>query len=70
MIDSFLLNDIVQMKKPHACGTNAWRIVRVGADIKIRCLQCERIVMMDRADFLRSAKRIIAQAQDGEEDGK
>ena len=54
------------MKKPHACGTNAWCIVRVGADVKIKCLACQRIVMMDRQDFVRAAKKIIARAEDGE----
>ncbi|MDD3400449.1 MAG: DUF951 domain-containing protein [Eubacteriales bacterium] len=66
MIEDFSINDTVQMKKPHACGTNAWRIVRVGADIKIRCLACDRLIMMDRQDFVRAAKKIIARAENGE----
>ncbi len=49
----------MMMKKPHACGFNQWRIIRVGADIKIKCLQCGRIVMMDRADFVRMCKKVL-----------
>ena len=55
------------MKKPHACGANAWTIIRVGADVKIKCRQCGRIVMMDRADFVKMAKRLLP-AEDGQKD--
>lgn len=64
MIDTFSLGDTVQMKKPHACGTNAWTIIRTGADVKIRCICCNRIVMLDRLDFMRAAKKILAHAED------
>lgn len=64
MIDAFSLGDTVQMKKPHACGSNAWEITRVGADIKIRCLSCGRIVMLDRQDFMRSAKKILSHIEE------
>lgn len=59
MIEAFGLGDTVMMKKPHACGANAWEIVRVGADIKIKCLSCGHIVMMDRAEFVKKAKKRI-----------
>lgn len=67
MITEFLLGDGVVMKKPHACGANAWTIIRVGADVKIKCRQCGRIVMMDRADFVKMAKRLLP-AEDGQKD--
>lgn len=44
------------MKKPHACGANDWEIVRTGADVKLRCLGCGRLVMLDRGEFMRRAK--------------
>lgn len=47
------LDDIVQMRKPHACGGNTWRVVRIGADIGIRCLTCNRKVLLARAEFER-----------------
>ena len=53
------LNDIVEMKKPHACGSNEWTIIRVGADVKIKCDSCGRIVMLDRADFVRMGKKVL-----------
>ena len=53
------LGDIVQMRKTHPCGSDRWTIIRVGADIKIRCSLCGRIVMMDRADFVKRMKKIV-----------
>ena len=58
MIDAFSLGDRVILKKPHACGENLWEIVRVGADIKLKCLACGRVVMLDRLEFLRRAKKL------------
>ncbi len=59
MISLFALGDVVQMKKPHACGANEWTIIRVGADVKIKCDSCGRIVMLDRADFVRMGKKVL-----------
>lgn len=53
------LDDDVIMKKPHACGTNLWTITRVGADIKIKCKNCGREIMMDRLEFLKKLKKVI-----------
>ncbi len=59
MKNNYKLNDIVEMKKPHACQTNSWQITRMGVDIKIKCLNCNREVMMDRLEFEKKLKRII-----------
>lgn len=61
MITAFELGDKIVMRKPHACGTNEWTVVRTGADIKIKCSNCGRIVMLDRLDFLKSAKKNLTQ---------
>ena len=63
MIADFNLGDVVLMKKPHACGVNAWTIIRVGADVKIKCNHCGRIVMLDRADFVRMGKKILVKKE-------
>ena len=49
----------VIMKKQHPCGSNEWEIVRVGADIKIKCLKCNRTVLLARIDFNKKIKKII-----------
>ncbi len=59
MKNSFKLGDIVEMKKPHACQTNKWEITRVGVDIKIKCLNCNREIMMDRLEFDKKLKKVI-----------
>ena len=66
MIDTFSLNDRVILKKPHACGENLWEIVRVGADIKLKCAACGRVVMLDRLEFLKRAKKLIPSGKDEE----
>ena len=61
-MDELILGDLVQMRKTHPCGSDQWTVIRVGADIKIRCSGCGRIVMMDRADFVKRMKKVIAHA--------
>ena len=55
----YKLNDIVIMKKQHPCGTNKWQIIRVGTDIKIKCLNCNRSVMIPRIEFNKKIKKIV-----------
>ena len=50
-MDELQLGDLVQMRKTHPCGSDKWTVIRVGADIKIRCSGCGRIVMMDQRGF-------------------
>ena len=56
----YALGNIVQMKKPHPCGENKWRIIRVGMDVKIKCLKCGHIVMLSHEIFIKRLKRIMA----------
>lgn len=59
MQNEYKLNTIVEMKKPHPCGFNNWQIIRIGADIKIKCLQCGRTIMLPRIEFNKKIKKII-----------
>jgi len=59
MDKSFKLNDEVIMKKPHACQTNLWIITRMGVDIKIKCKNCGREIMMDRLEFQKKLKKVL-----------
>ena len=63
MVENFNLGDIVEMKKTHPCGTNNFEIIRIGADIKIKCVGCGRIVMIPRRKFQKDAKKIVAVAE-------
>ncbi len=53
------LNDHVIMKKGHPCGSNEWEIVRLGADIKLKCLNCGRLIFLPRIDFNKKLKKVI-----------
>ena len=56
---NYELGSIVTMKIAHPCGTNEWEIVRLGADIKIKCLNCGRVVMIPRIEFNKKLKKVI-----------
>ncbi len=58
-MEEILLGDVVRMKKPHPCGSDQWTVIRTGADIKIRCTGCGRIVMMDRESFLKRRRQLV-----------
>lgn len=62
MVDeSIALNDVVEMKKCHPCDTRSklFEVVRLGADVKIKCLGCGRVMMLDRDAFNSKVKRIV-----------
>lgn len=63
MINEFNIGDIVELKKQHPCGSYNWEIIRIGADIKIKCSGCGRIVMLPRSDFQKRAKKIISKKE-------
>lgn len=66
MKPEYNLNDDVIMKKPHACGTNLWTITRTGADIKIKCKNCGREIMIDRLEFHKKLKKVIKNEEEKE----
>jgi len=58
----FKLGDIITMKKAHACGENRWEVIRMGADIKVKCLGCGHIVMIPHVEFSKKFKKVLTQA--------
>ena len=65
MLEKYELNDIVEMKKMHPCKKSKyWKIIRLGADIKIKCEGCGAIVMFTRHDFEKKAVRIIEESKE------
>ena len=58
------VGDILEMKKQHPCKkSNQWKIVRMGADIKVKCLGCNAIVMFSRRDFEKRLKKVVEHAE-------
>ncbi len=59
MPDEIRMHDVVEMRKKHPCGSFVWTVTRIGADIKMKCSGCGRVVMLDRAEFLRRRKKVL-----------
>jgi hypothetical protein len=61
MLPDLELNDLLELRKPHPCGENRWKVIRLGADIKIECLGCGRQVMLTRRKLARRVKKNLTQ---------
>ena len=64
MLPDLQLNDHVRLRKPHPCGSYEWKIVRLGADIKLTCLGCGRQIMLPRRKLARQIETILSKASD------
>ncbi len=60
MPQKFSLGDVVELKKPHPCGSKQWEITRTGMDIRIRCLGCSHQVLVPRPKFEKSVKKVVS----------
>ena len=60
------VGDLVKMRKAHPCGNDLWRVTYVGADIKMRCEKCERVVMLERPVFEKRVKKLLRNAEETE----
>ena len=58
-MNEYVVGDIVETKKTHACGNNTWEITRVGVDFKLKCTKCGHIIMIEREKALKIIKRKI-----------
>ena len=54
------LGDVVRLKKKHPCGSYEWQVIRIGADIGIKCLKCQHHVLLKRSVFERRVKALIS----------
>lgn len=52
------LGDILVLKKSHPCGSNRWKVLRIGADFRLKCLGCGHELMIARSKAEKSIKRI------------
>ena len=60
------LDDLLQMRKPHPCGSYIFSVYRMGADIGIECTGCGRRVLLERRSLFRRLRRILPPADDAE----
>ena len=62
MVLDIKLGDVVRLKKKHPCGSYEWQVVRLGADIGIKCLKCQHRVLLERSVLERRIKSITSQS--------
>jgi len=60
MVLEIRLGDVVRLRKPHPCGGYDWEVVRLGADIGIRCLTCARRVLLERPVLEKRLKEFVS----------
>ncbi|SDX28453.1 hypothetical protein SAMN05444487_11369 [Marininema mesophilum] len=58
----FQLGDVVEMKKGHPCGTNAWKVIRMGMDIRMKCTGCGHSVLLPRTRFEKRLRKVLIPA--------
>ena len=52
------IGDVLELKKPHPCGSREWTVLRVGMDLKLRCVGCGHEVMASRSKIEKSVKKV------------
>lgn len=60
------IGDVVQTRKTHPCGSDQWKLERLGADVGIRCQGCGRYVLMQRVKFERRIKKFVTRPPEAE----
>ena len=60
------LHDVLELKKEHPCGSKRWQVLRVGMDIKLKCLGCGHELMLPRSKAEKSIRKILKEEEDHE----
>jgi hypothetical protein len=55
----FKINDLIELKKPHPCGTKLFKVLRIGSDIRVVCQGCGRDMVLDRIKLEKATKKIL-----------
>lgn len=63
MVVDFRIGDVVQLRKAHPCGSYRWGVVRLGADIGIKCQGCGRSVLLERRELERKMKGFVTRGE-------
>jgi hypothetical protein len=63
MPQEFLMGDVVRLRKPHPCGGFEWEVVRLGADIGLRCRGCGRRVLLERRTLEKRLKVFVSRGE-------
>jgi hypothetical protein len=61
MLPDLKMEDVLRLRKPHPCGSTDWIVVRIGADIGLKCLGCGRRILLPRREVARRLKATVHQ---------
>lgn len=53
------IGDILQLKKKHPCGSNEWKVLRIGADFRLECMGCQHQIMIPRPQLEKNVKKVL-----------
>jgi hypothetical protein len=67
---AFAVGDVVRLKKSHPCGSFDWTVVRLGADIGIKCQICGRRVLLPRRELERRLRLFVSRVPDVDHAGE
>ncbi|HEX9680288.1 MAG TPA: DUF951 domain-containing protein [Anaerolineales bacterium] len=62
MLSDLQMQDVLRLRKPHPCGGTDWVVVRLGADIGLKCLGCGRRILLSRREVARRLKATVQRA--------
>jgi hypothetical protein len=62
MLPDLQMEDVLRLRKPHPCGNTDWIVVRLGADIGLKCLGCGRRILLPRRDVAKRMKGYVRRA--------
>lgn len=62
MLPEMRMDDVIRLRKPHPCGNSDWVVVRIGADIGLRCLGCKRRILLPRREVSKRMKSYVHQS--------
>ena len=63
----YIVGSLLVLKKGHPCGENLWEVVKLGADIRLKCTKCGRIVILPRIELNKKIKKVVEKEKENEE---
>ena len=57
------MGDVLQLRKAHPCGGFEWEVVRLGADIGLRCRVCRRRLLLERRALEKRLKSFVSRGE-------
>lgn len=63
MLPEMKMGDVVRLRKPHPCGNTDWVVVRIGADIRLKCIGCGRRILLPRREVAKRMKKYVEGAK-------